>query len=143
MKDFNYYDTFIQVAADSPVTESVIPVAKKPAKSIHVIQYELLSEQPYTYSQEELLYEVHVRHKGYTASELAARGDEIRFELFQKNHACLRASALPKKYGWGIHFNAAGKIGLYAMETEAYQNFVSNPPRGTKLIPAMRNSRAK
>lgn len=140
----SYTHTFIQVAADCPVEVGTIPANKKDSKTAHLIQYELLSQNPYKYAQGELIYEVHVQHKQIPQSEIDARGAEIRQELFAKNHPCLRASMLPKKHGWGVHYNKEGKIAIYPMESEAYQQFVeagTGRADGPKLLFAMRNSR--
>ncbi|WZO98501.1 DUF6157 family protein [Isosphaeraceae bacterium EP7] len=84
-------ETFVRVAPDCPVDRAVVPVVRGDRKPIHVLQYELLTESPYTLSHEDLIYEVHVRHKGVPP------GDATRAELLSKSHPCLRASALPKK----------------------------------------------
>lgn len=60
----NYYETFIQVAPDCPVQAAVIPRAKGQNKSVPVLEYELLSAQPYFYTQEEVLFAVHVQRAG-------------------------------------------------------------------------------
>jgi Family of unknown function (DUF6157) len=133
----SYIDTFIQVAADSRATSSVIPQAKGTGQPVHLIQYELLSENPYQYNHEELVFEVFVRHKAIPADELAARRAEIWAELFQKGHPCMRASMLTKKYGWGAHYDQAGKIAIYALESPEYQQFLQNG--NTKKLLAMRN----
>jgi len=137
----SYTDTFIQVAADCPVTRSVVPVAKGEGKPIHVIQYELLAAHPYQYNHEELLFEVHVRHKAIPQAELDAQRAELWHALFQKNHPCLRASLLPKKYGWGAHYDQAGKIAIYAMESAEYQSFSQPAGDMPKQLMAMRNKR--
>ena len=49
-------------------------------------------------------------------------------------------SALAKRYGWGIHNNAEGKIALVAVESPEYKQLVSDP-RITK-IRAFRSTRA-
>ncbi len=107
-----------------------------------MIQYVLLAAHPYQYNHEELLFEVYVHHKAIPQAELDARRDELWDALFQKNHPCLRASLLPKKYGWGAHYDHAGKIAIYAIESAAYQ-FFSQPAGDTpKQLMAMRNKRA-
>jgi hypothetical protein len=55
-------DTFIQVAEDCPVRTGVVPTARGEAKTVAVLQYELLSQHPYGYTHEDLLFAVHVRH---------------------------------------------------------------------------------
>ncbi|MDR7316877.1 DUF6157 family protein [Brevibacillus nitrificans] len=112
-------DTFVQVAQDCPVTTGVVPTTKPSAKpSIHVLQYELLSADPYRYTIDDLIYEVHVRHKEYPEETVAKDADRIRAELFSKSHPCMRAS------------------------TEQYRKFVEGTSSTPKLVYAMRNKRA-
>ena len=49
-------------------------------------------------------------------------------------------SPLAKRYGWGIHNNAEGKIALIAIESPEYEQLL-NDPRITK-IKAFRSTRA-
>ncbi|WP_244208991.1 DUF6157 family protein [Paenibacillus ferrarius] len=140
----SYTNTFIQVSADCPVEMGIVPAMKQESKTAHFIQYELLSQNPYSFTQGELIYQVHVQHKQIPLDEIEARSEEIREALFAKSHPCLRASMLPKKYGWGVHYNDEGKIAIYPVESEAYQQFVEAGSQGTdgpKLLFAMRNSR--
>lgn len=121
-----YTDTFIQVAEDCPVTESAEPGLYRGKPTIAGIEYEILREKPYTLSQDELTFEVHVRRNEIPALEVWERRERIWRELFQKSHPTLRGSALTKRYGWGAHYNADGKIALYGMETDEYKNFVES-----------------
>ena len=57
-----------------------------------------------------------------------------------KPHACYRASPLAKRYGWGAHFNAAGKLAIYARESKEYREYAKRNDL-TQLV-AMRNQRA-
>jgi|HubBroStandDraft_4_1064222.scaffolds.fasta_scaffold1050500_1 hypothetical protein len=50
-----------------------------------------------------------------------------------------RMSACPKKYGWGVHFDAEGKIGIYAVESKEYQQYSKN--KGVEQLIAMRSPR--
>ncbi|CAM3263894.1 hypothetical protein BRIN106911_03180 [Brevibacillus invocatus] len=64
--------TFVQVSPDCPVKTETIPPTKQDAKpSIHVLQYQLLTQYPYRFTLEELIYEVHIRHKQIPAEEIA------------------------------------------------------------------------
>jgi hypothetical protein len=137
----NYYDTFIQIAPDCPVREAVVPTSKRDGKSIPQIEYELLVANSYTFTQEELLFAVHVQRQEINPRELKTRREALWEEFFGKPRACLRASMLPKKYGWGLHFDAEGRIALVAMESAEYKAFVSGKGVGTVLT-AMRNKRA-
>lgn len=137
----NYQETFITVAPDCPVEESVVPTMRGQKKSIHLIQYELLTQNPYTFTGQELIFETHVRRLGLSDAEIEKRRNEIWEELFAKPHACLRASALPKKYGWGFHYDTDGKIGIYALESDAYQKFSTDDH--INQLAAMRSKRVK
>jgi hypothetical protein len=139
--NLNYYNAFIKVAADCPVAGSVVPTERGERKTVAVIQYELLADSPYRYTQEEVLFETFVRHKGIPASELAAHGPELRQAFFAKSQACLRASPLPKRYGWGLHFNEEGRVALWPLESEEYRRFTVEPGDGLTLLNAMRSSR--
>lgn len=134
--------TFVQVSPDCPVKTGTIPPTKQDAKpSIHVLQYQLLIQYPYRFTLKDLIYEVHIRHKQIPAEDIATHADAIREALFQKNHPCMRASMLTKKYGWGVHHDQEGKMALYGMETEEYRRFVEGGEEGLKLVYGMRNSR--
>ncbi|MDQ1911011.1 DUF6157 family protein [Paenibacillus sp. GD4] len=141
--EWNYYDTFITVAADCPAEFGMIPPARKSGLTIPGIEYALAADRPYRYTQEELLYQVYVRHKQIAESELSLRDAALREEFYGKPKPCMRASMLPKKYGWGIHFNREGKLALIPMESPEYASFVEGRVDGVKLVPAMRNTRKK
>lgn len=141
--EWNYYNTFITVSGDCPVERGIIPPEKKNGRTKPGIEYDLIFNHPYTYTQEEILYETHVRHKGITEEELSSRGTELRSAFFAKPMACMRASMLPKKYGWGLHFDAEGKVALVARESADYDSFVKGNNGDLKVVAAMRNSREK
>ncbi|MEO7715304.1 MAG: DUF6157 family protein [Capsulimonas sp.] len=137
----NYYNTLIQIAPDSAAKAASAPAAKGEKKTIPVLEYEMLSERPYFYTQEELQFEVDVRRKGIPDSEIAARREALWAEFFSKPHACLRTSSLAKTYGWGIHFDGEGKIGLIAVESPEYREFAESPHLQQTF--AMRGKRVK
>ncbi|WJH35796.1 DUF6157 family protein [Paenibacillus sp. CC-CFT747] len=139
--EWNYYNTFITVSADCPAEAGTVPAGKKAGRTKPEIEFELLSAEPYRYTQEELLYEVHVRHKEIPEEEQAAHGTRLRDEFYQKPQPCLRASMLPKKYGWGLHFDGEGRIALYPVESPDYRQYVEGKRGTVRLLAAMRNSR--
>jgi hypothetical protein len=122
----NYYNTFIAVAPDTSVKVGTIPVERTGKKTIAILEYELVSAQPYTYTQEEVQFAVHVQRKAVPPAELRARQTELWDEFFSKPMACMRASPLPKSYGWGLHFNEEGKVALVAVESPEYENLSSS-----------------
>ncbi|MHA6482411.1 DUF6157 family protein [Paenibacillus sp. strain BS8-2] len=139
--EWNYYDTFITVAADCPSEIGTRPPDKKNGKTMPGIEFDLVVNNPYGYTQEELLYAVYIQHKNIPEKELAERGTLIREAFFMKPKPCLRASMLPKKYGWGIHFNAEGKLAIVPMESPEYSRFVEGYSGNLRLLAAMRNKK--
>jgi uncharacterized protein DUF6157 len=133
----NYYDTLIEVADDCPAKEAQVPQARGAKKTKPVVEYELLAKHPYKYTEADIAFEVYaVLHdipKTIWPTE--------RKKFLSKGHPHLRVSALAKRYGWGIHNNAKGKIALVAVESPEYEQLL-NDPRITK-IRALRSKRAQ
>jgi hypothetical protein len=123
----NYFHTFIEVAEDCGVPKAEAPPSKEP-KTAAQIEYEMLFERPYEYSSDDVLYESN-----------GARRCISRDEFFAKGQPCFRASALTKRYGWGVHSNEDGKIALYAIESDDYKRLSSE--EGIKHLKAMRSNR--
>ncbi|PRX71960.1 hypothetical protein B0G52_107159 [Cohnella sp. SGD-V74] len=139
--NWNYYDTFITVAPDCSAERGIIPPEKKSGRTKPSIEYDLVANNPYKYTQEELLFQTHVLHKEIPQEELEAREAELRAEFFSKPTACLRASMLPKKYGWGLHFDSQGRLALVPRETAEYDRLAGGGEPGVKVLAAMRSSR--
>ncbi|MCB8979207.1 MAG: hypothetical protein H6657_17475 [Ardenticatenaceae bacterium] len=135
MSTTNYFNTLIEVAEDCPATHGEIPPVKG-NKSVANLQYEMLHGHPYEYTSDDVLFAVFVERKGISEEELA----EQREIFFAKGQPCFRASPLTKRYGWGVHSNDEGKIALFAMDSEAYQDMVTN--NAIAKTKAMRSSRA-
>lgn len=126
MKDYNYYNSFIRIAPDCTSEKARVPHAKAGKKTIPVIEYELLAKQPYTLTQEDVLFQTHLQHR---FGEEAMDEQEIialREEFFSKPKACLRCSSLAKTYGWGFHFDEKGRIALIGVDSAAYNTFTQN-----------------
>lgn len=141
MHDINYYHTFIKVAPDCPSSVAQAPLLHNGKPTIASIQYELLSEAPYAYTQEDILFETHLRHKGLAEVLSEQEKAELREVFFDKPMACLRTSPLAKQFGWGIHFNKTGHAALVALGGGQYQQFIDHPPEGLTCLNAMRNKR--
>jgi hypothetical protein len=132
----NYYDTLIEVADDCPATRGQVPQARGGRKTKAVVEYELLVKRPYMYTEEDVAFEVYaVLHD----IPKATRPKE-REKFLSKGHPHLRVSALAKRYGWGIHNDADGKVALVAVESPKYKRLIKDP-RTTK-VKAFRSSRA-
>jgi hypothetical protein len=138
----NYFSTFIRVAPDCPAQTAVTPPSNRATKTIPQLEYALLSERPYHYTQEELQFAVHAERQGLRGAELKSRRQALWDEFFSTPHACLRASMLAKKYGWGFHFDAKGRIALVPHESDDYAR-LSQGGTGLTVLAALRSQRAK
>lgn len=135
MKSTNYFNTFIEVADDCPATHGEVPPVKG-SKTVANLQYEMLQGHPYEYTSDDVLFAVFAQRNQIPDEALA----EQRALFFAKGQPCFRASPLTKRYGWGVHSNDDGKIALFGMESEAYQDMVAN--QAIEKTKAMRSSRA-
>ncbi len=131
----NYYDSFIEIADDCVATTGEIPPVKADAKSIATIQFELVKKNPYRFTSDDILFQVHAERNDLTKSELT----KAREVYFSKGQPCLRTSPLTKRYGWGVHFNKEGKIALFGAETAEYKKFAKN--KNLKVIKAMKSGK--
>ncbi|WP_207422965.1 DUF6157 family protein [Desertivirga brevis] len=137
MKTTNYYNTFIEVAEDCPATKGEEPSIKAENKTVAAIQYHLMINQPYTYTSDDILFASYAEKNNIREEDRLVE----REKFFSKSQACLRASALAKRYGWGIHFDGEGKVGLYGLNSDEYKKFMED---GTlKHLKAMRSNRKK
>lgn len=130
----NYYNTFIEVAEDTKADSGTQPPTKE-KKTVAKIQYDLLVKNPYQYTSDELLFQVFAERMGLAVAEY----EQEKATFFSKGQACLRASPLAKTYGFGIHFDSSGKIGIYGMETPQYTQHLAD--KDLKKIKAIRNKR--
>src|SRR5436309_3672638 len=89
----NYYDTLIEVADDCPATSGQVPQARGGKKTKAVVEDELLVKHPYTYTEEDIAFEVYAMlHDIPTAS-----WPKERQKFLSKGHPHLRVSALAKR----------------------------------------------
>jgi hypothetical protein len=143
MEPVDYVDTFIAVADDSTATKGTVPPDAAGNPSVAASTFQRVAEHPYRFTSGDVIFAVFADRRGVPEPERAAARDEF----YSRSQACLRASDLGKRYGWGIHADADGRIALVGVETPEYAEFVSGQRRsasGTpvKLTKAMRSSRA-
>ena len=122
MHTTDYRDTFIEVADDSPTDVAVEPPARG-VQTIAALHYELIAAAPYTLTSDDVVFETHARRAGIPADER----DAARALFFSKGQPCLRSSPLTKRYGWGIHSDAEGRVALYARESDDYRRLADDP----------------
>jgi hypothetical protein len=130
----NYFDTFIEVAEDTKVNCGTKPPAKD-KKTVAEMQYELIAKNPYVYTSDDIFFQVFADKNDLTEAEYK----QAREQFFSKGQPCFRASPLTKNYGFGIHNDSNGKVALYGMETEEYQQFLADTK--TKKVKSMKSNK--
>jgi hypothetical protein len=131
----NYQDTIIAIADDCPATAGEVPPTKGDKKSIAMMQFEILSKNPYKFTSDDVLFEVFAKKNDLTESELAS----AREQFFSKGQACFRASPLTKRYGWGVHSDTNGRIAMYDSASKEYEKLMNDS--NIKTVKAMRSSK--
>lgn len=132
----NYFDTLIEIADDCPARHAAVPPVNGEKKTVAALQHELIAAQPHTYTSDDVLFEVFARRGNVPAEDW----ESARRAFFAKDQACLRASPLCKRYGWGIHHDADGRVALVAVESGEYASLQSDP--AIACVKAMRSRRA-
>lgn len=135
MHTTNYVDTFIEVADDSPTDHAVEPPSRD-RPTVAQLHYEIISGRPYALTSDDVVFETHVRRSGIAAADREAE----RERFFSTGRPCLRSSPLGKRYGWGVHSDADGRVAIYACESDDYRRLAADP--GTAHTRAMRSKRA-
>lgn len=133
----HYTSTLIAVADDRRAKTAIVPEARAGKPTVATLQYAMLSEHPYEFTQEDVLFEVWWQR----TSPKAANKRNARKEFFARDQACLRTSPLAKTYGWGLHFDERGCVALLAVESQAYRDALA--AEGVTVVKAMRSARPK
>ena len=131
----NYCNTLIEVADDSPAICGTTPPTKGESPTVANIHFDLVSKHPYQYSSDDVAFRTFAVKKDLIESEM----ETARAAFFAKGQACMRCSPLTKRYGWGVHSNAEGKIALFGVESEEYERLLNDP--AVDKVKAMRSSR--
>lgn len=121
MKTTNYYNTFIEVAEDCPVEAAEVP-PERSRKSKVRMQYEMISDHPYKFTSDDVVFDIYATRHDIPDS----RREQEREEYFSKGRACLRSSSLGKRYGWGIHYDEDGKMAIYGVESDKYNELIQD-----------------
>ena len=136
MKTTNYYNTFIEIADDCPAKTSEIPPQKGDKLTVANIQFDLISQHPYKFTSDEILFQVYAIKNGVKQADM----DSEKEKFFSKGQPCFRSSPLAKRYGWGVHSDSDGRIALIAKESEDYIKLKND--KQTKVLKAMRSKKA-
>ncbi|MCD6062102.1 MAG: hypothetical protein K0R82_13 [Flavipsychrobacter sp.] len=131
----NYQNTFIEIAEDCPVKAGEMPPLKGEKKSVANRQFDMVYDNPYKYTSDDVLFQVYAERNDIKKSEL----DEARKAFFSKGQPCFRASPLTKRYGWGVHSDEESRIAIYGVETPEYKKLAKDS--SLKVVKAMRTSK--
>ncbi len=131
----NYKNTFIVVSEDCPVNAAEIPPVKAAGKTMANIQFEMVSEHPYQYTSDDVIFHCYATKNEIPKSELK----EAREMFFSKGQACFRCSPLTKRYGFGVHANEDQKIALYPIESKEYKALSKD--KKLTIVKAMKSKR--
>ncbi len=133
----NYKDTFIEVAEDCPVKSAEIPPQKSEEKTAASIQFQMIYSNPYKFTSDDVIFQVFAeKSKIKSKTQLASE----REKFYSKGQPCLRSSPLTKRYGWGVHSDAGGKVAIYAVDSTEYKKFAKD--KSLAHVRAMRSKRA-
>ena len=135
-----YTNTFLSVAADCGAETGEVPPSRATGPTVAAVQFTLLSSAPGRWTQEDVLLLSSPEVRGRDDLD-EAELERLRAEYFSKDRACLRASPLPKSFGWGLHYDAEGRITLHAVDSPDYARLSQDP--SLKQLKAMRASRAR
>ncbi|MBL3645221.1 hypothetical protein JMN23_22955 [Bacillus sp. RHFB] len=116
----SYKNTLITISEDSKVSSAKVPVKRNENPTIAYIEHDLINNNPYKFTQEDVQFKTYLI-KNQMEAENAA---ELREQFLSKSKACFRASPLVKNYGWGIHYNNQGKIAIYDVNSEMYNHLL-------------------
>jgi Family of unknown function (DUF6157) len=135
----NYFDTLIAVADDCPVSSGVRPGTG--GERVARVQYELLAGRPHELTQQDVLFESWLARQDLP-DELSEDDREcLRQDFLSKPQASLRSSPLPRRYGWGLLFDAHGKVALCPMESEEYRHLSGDRNGAVQVLRALGASR--
>ncbi len=130
----NYHNTLIDLAEDCPVSTSEEPPIKtKPTVANY--QFDIIKKDPYKLTSDDIIFGGFAKRNDIPDSEF----EEEKNKFFSRGQACLRASPLPKRYGWAIHHDSVGKVALIDVSSDEYQKLVDDPK--VRKVRAMRSSR--
>src|SRR5687768_5344154 len=97
----NCFNTFIQVAEDCPARAGEVPPVRTGNPTVAGLQYKMIVEAPYKYTSDDVIFATSARGRQLDAKATKKERSLARDEFFSSGQACLRASGLGKRFGWG------------------------------------------
>ncbi|MBR0798695.1 hypothetical protein JQ615_25225 [Bradyrhizobium jicamae] len=136
----NCFNTFIRVADDCPARSGEEPQPRGGNPTVGTLQYAMIAGAPYKYTSDDVVFATSAAGRSLDAKTTKQERGLAREAFFSKGQACMRASPLGKRFGWGVHADAAGRIAIYAVDSRHYQALAADP--GIAQTRAMRSKRA-
>jgi hypothetical protein len=138
MHTTNCFNTFIQVAGDCPARTGEEPPLRGGNPTVASLQYAMIAKAPYKYTSDDVIFATSAPGRQLDTKAKDERS-RARAEFFSKGRACLRASSLGKRFGWGVHADAEGRVAIYAVDSKRYHTLVGDPK--LTQVRAMRTKR--
>jgi hypothetical protein len=140
MESVDYVNHFIAVAPDSSASTGLTPPHKE-QPTVAARQFAMVAEHPYEYTSGDVIFTVWADRRDIPEADRPA----ARAEYYSKGQACMRSSDLGKRYGWGLHSDAEGRLAAYAVDSPEYAAFLAgqSPMDGSTVAvaAAMRSRR--
>ncbi len=111
----------VLVAEDCAAGAAVPPSAGRSGPTVAQVQYELLSAEPFRWTEDDVLFESWWRRQDAAASASDDEKEQARAEYLARPRPCLRASPLPMRYGWGLVFDEGDRVALCPVESPEYR----------------------
>jgi hypothetical protein len=138
MHSTNYQDTFIQVAEDCPAASATVPPAR-PTPSVAERTFRMIADAPYRHTSDDVIFTVWADRNDVPEADRPA----ARAEFFAKGQPCLRSSDLGKRYGWGIHADAQGRVALVPVGSAEYTRLAGGHAPDGKPVTVTRAMRSR
>jgi hypothetical protein len=136
----NCIDTFIRVAEDCPARSGEEPQLRGGNPTVATLQYRMIAGEPYRYTSDDVVFATSAPGRALDAKAPKEQRSMARETFFSRGQACMRASPLGKRFGWGVHADACGRLAIYAIDSKQYRALAAD----TRLtqVRAMRSRRA-
>ncbi|KWV48810.1 hypothetical protein AS156_17575 [Bradyrhizobium macuxiense] len=136
----NCINTFIHVAEDCPARTGEEPQLRGGNPTVATLQYRMIAEAPYQFTSDDVVFATSAPGRALDAKASKKERKLARETFFSRGQACMRASPLGKRFGWGVHADADGRLAIYALDSKRYQALATDPE--VTQVRAMRSKRA-
>ncbi|MDH2386612.1 DUF6157 family protein [Bradyrhizobium sp. CER78] len=136
----NCFNTLIRVAEDCPARSGEEPQLRGGQPTVAVLQFRMISGAPYKYTSDDVVFATSSAGRALDSKAAKKERSLARETFFSRGQACMRASPLGKRFGWGVHADAEGRIAIYAVDSKRYQALARDPD--ITQTRAMRSKRA-